>query len=185
MSEKLTNHIEINAEQQEVSTESKQNLERLQQVAEQTQNEAAKQIETIKQQVEAEAVSAHELSIDKHARNSETHQPLGLHQELKQTEYKRTLNRVRNSLNPVDRTLSRVIHQPVVDKVSEITGRTIARPRGLLFGGLFACLGSIIFLYFTKYYGFKYNYLLFMVLFVGGYFFGLIVDLIARSTKRT
>ena len=82
------------------------------------------------------------------------------------------------------KALSKVIHQPVIERVSEVAGATVARPSGILGGGLFAVLGSAILLYVTKHYGYHYNYLIFGMLFVGGFAAGMIVELVLRTVIR-
>lgn len=90
----------------------------------------------------------------------------------------RELSRVQRQLPARDRTLSRVIHQPVVRAVSEAAAGTISRPSGLLGGGIVAFIGSAAYLYFTHHVGVPYNYVVFSLLFVGGFAFGLVLELI-------
>jgi len=46
---------------------------------------------------------------------------------------------------------------------------------------LVAFLGTAGFLFLTKYFGYSYNYTVLMVLFVGGFALGLILELILRT----
>lgn len=103
---------------------------------------------------------------------------------LKQQTFHRTLTRVRKQLSAPNRALSKVVHQPVVDAVSQATGKTIARPSGLLGGSIVAFVGSSVFLWMAKYYGFSYNYLLFAMLFVAGFALGMIIELVIFSIRR-
>ena len=74
--------------------------------------------------------------------------------------------------------MSRIIHQPAIDAASEATAKTIARPSGILGGGICAFAGSLFFLYFAKHDGFHYNYLLFLVFFIGGFAIGLLFEVL-------
>jgi hypothetical protein len=51
------------------------------------------------------------------------------------------------------------------------------RPSGLLGGGLLAFVGSLAYLVATKIYHFRYNYTMSLLLFVGGFCLGLILEL--------
>jgi hypothetical protein len=68
--------------------------------------------------------------------------------------------------------------------VSGATGQTLARPSGLLGGGICALLGSLIYLYLAKHIGFNYNYLLFVLFFGGGFIIGLVIELGAYALAR-
>ncbi len=104
--------------------------------------------------------------------------------QLKQQALQRTLTRVRKQLSAPGRAFSKVIHQPVVDSISQATGKTVARPSGLLGGSLCAFLGSSVFLWMARHYGFTYNYLLFVFLFIGGFAIGMILELSLFALRR-
>ena len=104
----------------------------------------------------------------------------------------RTLNRellhIQRTLPATQRSFSKLIHQPVVRAVSEATSQTVSRPSGLLGGGLVAFLGTSGYLYLAKHLGLRYNYLIFLLLFIAGFAFGLVLELaVHRSTasRRT
>ncbi len=93
----------------------------------------------------------------------------------------RQLAQVQRKLPARQRQLSKVIHQPVVRMVSESAASTITRPSGLLGGGLVALIGTSGYLYMAKHIGFNYNYLVFILLFVGGFGLGLALELVVWS----
>lgn len=101
----------------------------------------------------------------------------------KQTLY-RTLKNIRKQLSAPERALSRVIHQPAVDAVSQFGSKTIARPSGLLGGSTVAFLGSSAYLWMAKHYGFYYNYFLFVLLFIGGFALGMTIELIIFAIRK-
>ena len=100
--------------------------------------------------------------------------------ELRAQALDRTLSSVRNRLNGSDKQLSKFIHQPVVEKVSDIAGKTVVRPSGILFGGLFSFLGSIGAYLLAKHLGGELHYSIFAVCFIGGFVIGLFVELLWR-----
>jgi hypothetical protein len=104
--------------------------------------------------------------------------------DLQDMAYQRALVRNRKQMSKPSRALSKVIHQPVVDAISRASENTIARPSGLLVGGAVALIGSSILLYTAKHYGFRYNFLAFALLFVGGFVLGLALELVYRLFKH-
>lgn len=135
-------------------------------------------IENLRQRAEKEAISSQE-TLDK-TRSNETHAPKEtfVNKELKDMAYSRTLNRVRQQLSPVNRTFSRFIHQPVVDSLSEGAAKTIGRPSGLFGGGLVALVGTSVYYYVSKHYGYDYNFFVFLILLVGGFVAGWALEIL-------
>ncbi len=114
-------------------------------------------------------------------------QPLHVNSELKNITLNRELTAIRRKLSAPQRALSKVIHQPVIRAVSEPLGKTVSRPSGLLGGGLTALIGTSIYLYIVKSSGQRYQYSVFLVLFAGGFIFGLLLELLvyaATSSRR-
>ena len=113
--------------------------------------------------------------------------PSTVNRELKAITLRRELKTLQRKESLPQRTLSHVIHQPVIRAVSEAASKTISRPSGQLGGGLVALLGSSGYLYLTKHDGATYNYLFFLLLFIGGFFVGLALELlvhIATASRR-
>ncbi len=153
--------------------------------AEASRHEHAEHIGEIRSKIEATSKSRAEHGHDgQQHENIESRQQGLVSNELKDMAYRRTLKRAQNKLPAPVRAFSKIVHNPTVDAASEITGKTIARPSGVLAGGIFAFLGSSLFLYITKHYGYEYNYLLFALFFVGGFFAGLLLELGLRLSNR-
>lgn len=145
------------------------------------------------------AAARHE--IDKAAKSEKQHDPVEkfnheqkankapshghINQDLKKVTLQRELTQIRRHLSAPERTLSKVIHQPVVRAVSEVSGKTISRPSGLLGGGILAFTGTTGYLLLAKNQGFKYNYAVFLALFAGGFVLGLILELIVWTALRS
>lgn len=184
MSEQLRSSGEHGAESIDTSAEVQKSLERLQEKAEQAEKDPIqKHVESLARSAENQAISGKEMNVgDKQGESS--NQTFGVQKELKKDSYKRTIRKVQSQLPLPERVMSRVIHQPVIDSVSNVAAKTVARPSSFFFGSLVALIGSSAFLYMTKHYGFRYNYAVLFVLFVGGFVLGLLLELIGRVVFR-
>ncbi len=150
-------------------------------------------VEHEKQKQHEKLINA-EKAVEHHAKTKEsTHvekdshkheQPLYVNNELKRIALDRTLARVRRHLSKPNKALSKVIHQPAVQAVSEVGSKTIARPSSLLLGAFFALVGNSVLFYMAKHYGFTYNYLLFFVFFAAGFALALVIDAVLWLLRR-
>ena len=105
--------------------------------------------------------------------------------DLQATGLSNELRRIRRKLNPIDKTSSKIIHSPLISSISDKSSKTIARPSGILGGAILALIGSIVYYYFAKSVGIKYNYSIYIILFVGGFIIGIILELIIRLFIKT
>ena len=55
-----------------------------------------------------------------------------------QERFDKTMAAVQSQLSPSSRAFSKVIHNPAIEKASEVTGSTVARPNALLSGAIAA-----------------------------------------------
>lgn len=56
----------------------------------------------------------------------------------REASFKMTMSEVQREMSAPSRTFSKVIHNKTVEKISDITGNTIARPNAILSGAIFA-----------------------------------------------
>lgn len=145
------------------------------------------QIEAHRSKVEQHAIAGNETShyAAENEQPKNTH-PLIASLQLKTAAWSRQMTRTRKRLNPLDRVASKVIHSPIVDKPSEFIGKTIARPQGMLWGSVVAFIGTSALLWITNHYGYEFNYLLVVLLFLGGSILGTAIEAIQyiiRSNK--
>lgn len=184
MSEKLSTGGGEKLQSIDTSVEAQKNLEKLRERAEAAENDPIqKHIESLSRSVEQQAVSGKELNVgDKTTESSQ--QTFGSTKHLKADAYKRSLKNIQRSLKTPERVMSKVIHQPVVDAVSNAAAKTVARPSVLLGGSIGAFIGSAALLYMSKHYGFTYNYTVFFVLFIGGFFVGALAELLIKALRR-
>ena len=164
--------------------DARKNLERLHEEAEKAKDkESQRDISEIHKTIEEKARSAKEISVHGHPEARED-AVLGVQQELKADAYKKTPKTIQKELKPTERTFSKVIHQPLVETISNVSEKTIARPSALLGGGVMALLGSSLVLYMSKHYGFAYNTFLFFLLFVVGFVVGVAIEFALRAVSR-
>lgn len=90
------------------------------------------------------------------------------------------LGQVRHHMNGIDKAFSEFIHNPGVDAMSELTGKTLIRPSGILLGGLATLAGSAWYLYATNHTGYHYNFVFAFLLFVGGFILGIFVEMLYK-----
>ncbi len=143
---------------------------------------SAETIRKIEDKVEQAAKSSKELNTHNEAvENKATHQHHGPYREHSGAQ---AIKRVQKHLRPAERRFSKVIHNPKVEIISDIAGGTVARPSGLLYGGVFALLSSLSLYLLSRHYGYEYSYFVGIIFFVGGFVFGLLVESLARIFKK-
>jgi hypothetical protein len=151
--------------------------------AERSHGEQA-QVEQLQNKVEKHAPLAQELSHSEKESSHKNH-PVLVNKQLKETAYTRTLTRVQKRLSMSSRLFSKVVHSKALDKPSEVVGSTVARPSGMLGGALVAFIGSSLLLWITRSYGYEYNYLAVILLFVIGMGAGLLAEAGLKSYRKS
>lgn len=139
-------------------------------------------VEQLRDKAEAAATPAERLALPVDE-SDDGNRPLYINRELRKLSLDQSLRSIRRKLSAPDRALSRVIHQPAIKAISEVSSKSVARPSGLLGGGVCAFLGSLAYLYLTRHIGFTYNYLLFALFFIGGFAVGLVLEVILRAAR--
>jgi hypothetical protein len=138
-------------------------------------------VDALIQKVAKEAQSNKDVNINEgETINKHTPSP----RELKENAFNNTMSTVRDKLGWWPGKLSTFIHKPAVEKFSDSAGKTVSRPSGLLGGGMLALIGGGIGLYMASKYGFEYNSFIFFILFVTGYFAGLLIEFIISIFHR-
>ncbi len=181
MAEKIKQQHEAHeSHEQLVSNEHQEKAEKgRHEAAEKAKQEQSEvNIAEIRELAAAEAKAAEETNVNEAESNDDSSTLIGLPGLLKTDAYKKTLKRVQQRLKPADRTLSKIVHNKTVESISNVGAQTMARPSGLLGGSICAFLGSLVLLYSAKHYGFRYNYFMFFIFFVGGFLVGLGIELL-------
>lgn len=181
MTEQLRNHE--SREELDLDVNVEKNLREAQEKARATQETSSDQLENIRRNIEERAVSGKETSVGENEVKPATHDHAS-HKHLKKTSYKRSLQHIQSRLHGPDKTFSKLVHRPTLEQLSDIGARSVARPSSLLTAGIVTLLGSGYSLYIAKQIGFRYNLVLFVVLFAGGYVLGLLLELLGHFLKR-
>jgi hypothetical protein len=168
------NHEKSGPDPEKLEKLSRENFERMERDA--AEAEAKKDtLAAIREKLEKTALSKEKIKLDQNeTRPSGLNVPIG--RSLRESAVKRGTKQVQNELSGRDRAFSRVIHQPVVEALSNAAEGTVARPSGLLVGGLFSVLSSIAVLYICRHYGYQYNYLVGLACFAAGFLVGLVFE---------
>ena len=143
-----------------------------------------KNVEQLSKHVEQHAVSGKERAVGETESTHNNH-PVIVNAQLKDMAFSRAMTRTRKQLSPFSRTFSKVIHNKTVDRASEAIGKTVARPMSVLWGAIFAFVGSSALLWITRHYGYEYNYLAAILLFIGGAILGITIESVRYVRKNT
>ena len=90
--------------------------------------------------------------------------------------YNRTMREVRSQMSAPSRAFSTFIHNPVVEKVSDAVGSTIARPNAIASGAGFAFLFTLSIYLVARFYGYALSGTETIASFVLGWIVGLVYD---------
>lgn len=94
----------------------------------------------------------------------------------KKASFNQTMKRVQGEMSPAERTFSKFIHSPVIEKSSEVIGKTIARPNAIFTGSLFAFVLVLAVYFLARNYGFRLSGFETIGAFALGWTIGLIYD---------
>lgn len=94
----------------------------------------------------------------------------------KNDSYKRTIKRVQSELPTRDKVFSKIIHNDVVEKTSEIVGNTVARPNSILAGAICAFILTLATYYIAKNIGYRLSGSETIISFCIGWIIGLLYD---------
>lgn len=101
------------------------------------------------------------------------HQPT---KQLKQAKYNEIMSETRQQMSPSSRTFSKVIHNPAIEKTSDFTGKTIARPNAILAGSVSAFVLVLAVYLVANYYGYALSGTETILAFTLGWIIGLVFD---------
>ena len=86
------------------------------------------------------------------------------------------MTEVQSQMRPAARAFSKVIHNPSVEKASDVVGSTIARPTAILTGSTVAFIVVAVVYVTARYYGYVLSGFETIGAFVLGWLFGLMID---------
>jgi len=176
----------ISPNKEPVQPESKEGKERLKEIKEagkEAKHEQKDSIEEIRSSIEKTAVSGKD-KVKGETSEKKPGRPAYINRDVKNQAYQNTLKDVRKQLRPTQKFASKVIHNPAVEAVSELSSKTVARPSALLGSGVFALITTTAVVIASRYYGFRYNFFVLVISLGIGFGLGLIVELILRVFRR-
>jgi hypothetical protein len=137
----------------------------------------------LERRIHKEAKSRHETHIGGQEQEAQAQSSFAAHKDIKTQAYNQVLRKARSHLKPAERKFSKVIHQPVVETVSELSGKTLARPSAILGGGITAFIGSGTILYMSKHYGFEYNFFIYILFLLVGFGVGIVLEFLVSGVR--
>ena len=186
MSEKRTHKIELaaNKHESDASHEHIELAKHHEKVAESPSEKQPKTLEEIRQDVEKSSLSSEQLKKEELKELEQESSQAFVQKELKNITLKKTISKIQTQLPASERAFSKVVHSPVIDKLSNVGEKTIARPIGILGGGALALLGSLFSTYFSRRFGMSYNLLMFAIVFLVGYVSATILELLYKTVVK-
>lgn len=91
--------------------------------------------------------------------------------------YTKTMSELQSHLSPLSKIFSKIIHVPLIDKISSLINNTILRPRPIIYGAIGA-ISSIIIYLIAKKYGYTLAGSETILLFIIGWAIGILIDYI-------
>jgi len=134
--------------------------------------------EHARKQVELEAVFAKEQGGEAQSGGEPAPAPTMVTKKQKQQEYDKTMKEMQSQLSKPSRTFSKVIHNPTVEKASEATGNTIARPNAILAGSMCAFIVVLGLYAAASYFGFRLSGFELIGSFALGWLLGIVLDVL-------
>lgn len=189
MSEKHTSHVEHGHEQADNTHEAKQRAQELLNEAKREASEAKhhhkEHIDELRNEIEKQASTTQEMGASEaiNQQEPEAANTYWYSAEYRKQAYDQMLRTVRNRLPKRDQLASKVFHQPVIEKASEIGSKTVARPSGVLTGSILSFVASFVTYFFSKRYGFDMTYSIFIMSFLGGFILGIAGEFGYKAVK--
>lgn len=164
--------------QQEILNEAKHE-------AEKTENQHAKKIEEIRDLINEQAVVTDNKNKSEQQAQTEPEvaNTYWNSSEYRDLAFRQLMGRVRKHMSGSERAASKVIHQPTVERLSEIGEKTVARTSGVLVGSIFSFVVSLSTYYLSRRNGYDMTYAIFIVSFFGGFIFGLLIEFGYKSIR--
>ncbi len=127
-----------------------------------------------------EAVSVEKGSAEKKRKESSASPAKRRHGVVSKKErnasYKHHMKQLQSELSSAQRTFSKFIHNPVVEKTSEAVGSTVARPNAILAGAVVAFFLVLAVYLVSKFYGYTLSGFETIGAFIVGWILGMLYD---------
>lgn len=174
---------EHHGEHQLNSAETKQHHERLREHHEKAAEQAHRgkhEAQTIRHEVQEKAISGSEY----HRSQSEKRQPVTPRTKADKAQaFDAVMYHVHQSMSKPEQAFSSFIHRPVVEKTSEVLGKTVARPSGIAGATIAAFIGLLSIYSVARFAGFELSGSEMPLLLVGGFGVGILVEWAIKSVR--
>jgi hypothetical protein len=149
-------------------------LDKKAEISAESKEEHEKHVEQARADVEQEAVSGRETSQGEHKKSDDG--PVRVVHRSRKESYQHTMKNVQSEMSAPARVFSKVIHNPIVERTSEVIGSTVARPDAILSGSVFAFLLVLGLYILARYNGFELRGSETIIAFVIGWIIGIVFD---------
>lgn len=156
MSERITPKVERTAEQHIGASEAKEHQSRVKHERESRAEQAGKnrnETDVTSREIEAREQAVASTEYDKP--QSEKVQPATYLKDDKQHAFNTVMHHARQSMSKPEKTFSKFIHRPAVEKTSDVLGKTVLRPSGVTGAGIAAFIGLLSVYSIAKFAGFE------------------------------
>jgi glutamate/tyrosine decarboxylase-like PLP-dependent enzyme len=173
------NNAETHANKQELAKHHERLAEHHEKEATQSHEKGIRTQEALRE-VHEQAISGKEFQKPQ----SEHRQPEPANtKEAKVRSFNTTMHHVRNNLSRPERTFSKFIHKPLVEKTSEVVGATIARPSGMAGATIAAFIGLLSVYGVARFAGFELSGSEIPLLLAIGFVAGLLFEWLYKSAQ--
>ena len=168
-----------NPEQSPSTPES--SIETQKSTADQLENSSGLSPRDAEVQTERARIKALETSVsieagDKEKVKQDQPRRVSISKKQRNDSYKRTMKQVQSELPPVSRTFSKIIHNNIIEKVSDTIGATIARPDAMLSGAVVSFVLTLLTYITAKTIGYTLSGFETIVAFIIGWIIGVTYD---------
>ena len=184
MSEQLPQNPESSPEKKELSPEQLEAYSSIESAlergAEKAKVENGEQaVETAKIEALKEAISVEKGSAEKKRKESgapATRRHGVVSKKEQKASYQLHMKKLQEELPPVQRGFSKLIHNPAVEKTSEVLGSTVARPNAVLAGAVVAFFAVLVVYLTAKHFGYVLSGFETIGAFIVGWVLGVLYD---------
>jgi hypothetical protein len=173
-----SNDTELSKEQLEQRAEINESLEKSAEkstVENAEKREAKARAEALEQAVSVERAGAEKKT--KEPSTSPAHRRHGVvSKKERDASYKKHLKTLQSELPPTQRAFSKVIHNPIIEKTSEVVGSTVARPNAVLAGAVVAFFAVLAVYLTAKHFGYALSGFETIGAFIIGWILGILYD---------
>jgi len=143
-------------------------------------------VETARHIAISEALADKEQDKERRARQADRHNAAQHHitHTDRDISFEQTMDEVRTHLPRSTRRFSRFVHRPMVERISDVVGKTIGRPHAILAGGVSAFVAVLSLYFYAKYAGFALQGSETIIAFTIGWALGMLFDFFMLISAR-